>query len=94
MIDVNPEQLAEIKRMLEEYVPDCEIRAFGSPVTGRAKPWSDLDLAIVGPEPMGLRRRGRMVEAFRNPRCRSALTCWTGTTFRLRFRPSLAGSMQ
>ncbi len=64
MIDVKPEQLAEIKRILEEHIPDCEVRAFGSRVTGRVKPWSDLDLAVVGPGPLGWRRQGYLVEAF------------------------------
>ena len=64
MIDVTPEQLAEIKRILEEHVPDCEVRAFGSRVTGRVKPWSDLDLAVVGTGPLGWRRQGYLVEAF------------------------------
>ena len=64
MIDMKPEQLLEVRRILEEHLPGWEVRAFGSRVTGRTKPWSDLDLAIVGPEPMGLRRRGRLVEAF------------------------------
>ena len=64
MIDMKPEQLIEVRKILEEYVPGWEVRAFGSRVTGRTKPWSDLDLAILGPEPMGLRRRGRLVEAF------------------------------
>ena len=64
MIDMKPEQLLEVREILEEYVPGWEVRAFGSRVTGRAKPWSDLDLAIVGPEPMGLRKWGRLVEAF------------------------------
>ena len=64
MIDMKPEQLLEVREILDQHVPDCEVRAFGSRVTGRTKPWSDLDLAIVGPEPMGLRRRGRLIEAF------------------------------
>ena len=64
MIDVKPEQLAEIKRILEEHVPDCEVRAFGSRVTGRVKPWSDLDLAVVGAAPIGWENVARLVEAF------------------------------
>ena len=64
MIDMQPEQLLEVKEILEQHVLGWEVRAFGSRVTGRTKPWSDLDLAIVGPEPMGLRRRGRLIEAF------------------------------
>ena len=64
MIDVTPEQLLEVTEILEQYVLGWEVRAFGSRVTGRTKPWSDLDLAIVGPEPMGLRKRGCLIEAF------------------------------
>lgn len=47
MIDVPPEHLETVKRILAEHVPDCEVRAFGSRVTGTAKDYSDLDLAIV-----------------------------------------------
>lgn len=47
MIDVTQAHLETVKRILSEHVPDCEIRAFGSRVTGRVKDYSDLDLAIV-----------------------------------------------
>ncbi len=64
MIDVRPDQLAEIKSILEQYVPGCEVYAFGSRVTGMTKPWSDLDLAVMGPEPLGFQKAGRLIEAF------------------------------
>ena len=64
MIDVRERQLGEIQRILSTHVPDCEVRAFGSRVRGFAKPWSDLDVAIVGPEALGLRRLGQLIEAF------------------------------
>ena len=64
MIDVTEAQLGEIQRILSTHVPDCEVRAFGSRVLGFAKPWSDLDVAVVGPETLGLRQLGRLVEAF------------------------------
>ena len=64
MIDMSPAQLEEVKRILRAHVPDCEVRAFGSRVTGRVKPWSDLDLAVIGPTPMGWRRLGLLTEAF------------------------------
>ena len=64
MIDVKPEQLDEIRRILSEYAPDCEARAFGSRVKGKIKPWSDLDLALVGEGPLGFVRVGRIIEAF------------------------------
>lgn len=64
MIDVKPEQLAEIQEILAQYAPGCEVRAFGSRVTGRTKPWSDLDLAVVGATPFGWRNVARLIEAF------------------------------
>jgi len=48
MIDVTEHELNIILAIIEEYIPDCEVRAFGSRVNGQAKAYSDLDLAIVG----------------------------------------------
>jgi type I restriction enzyme S subunit len=53
-----------VLRILNEIVPDREVRAFGSRVTGKAKPFSDLDLAIMGDEALPLETRARLEEAF------------------------------
>ena len=50
MIDLAPEHLAEVCRILREQVPECEVRAYGSRVTGRSWRFSDLDLVLVGPQ--------------------------------------------
>lgn len=63
-IDITPEERAIVLRILNEIVPDREVRAFGSRVTGKAKPFSDLDLAIMGDEPLSLETRARLEEAF------------------------------
>ncbi|WP_215762644.1 nucleotidyltransferase family protein [Acetobacter sp. P1H12_c] len=63
-IDITPEERAIVLRILNEIVPDREVRAFGSRVTGKAKPFSDLDLAIMGGEPLPLETRARLEEAF------------------------------
>ena len=63
-IDITPEERAIVLRILNEIVPDREVRAFGSRVTGKAKPFSDLDLAIMGDEPLSLETRARLDEAF------------------------------
>ena len=64
MIDVAERHLDTIKRILAEYVGDCEVRAFGSRGNGGARQYSDLDLAIVGSG--RLKRRVKMLlrEAF------------------------------
>ena len=64
MIDLAPEQLAIVRRLLATYVPECEVRAFGSRVTWTAKPHSDLDLALFGPEKVATATLRRLREAF------------------------------
>lgn len=63
-IDITPEERAIVLRILNEIVPDRKVWAFGSRVTGKAKPFSDLDLAIMGDEPLSLETRARLEEAF------------------------------
>ncbi len=56
--------MVEVQQILLEHVPDCEVRVYGSRVSGKAKRFSDLDLAIVGKEMLGLRQISRLKEAF------------------------------
>ncbi|HAR30359.1 MAG TPA: hypothetical protein DCR65_02475 [Gammaproteobacteria bacterium] len=53
-IDIHPDHWAIVREILRERVPQYEVWAFGSRVTGRSKPFSDLDLAIISQEPLGL----------------------------------------
>ena len=64
LIDVAPEPLAIVMAILDRYVPDREIRAIGSRVTGSAKCFSDLDLVIGGPSSLDLATLARMREDF------------------------------
>ena len=43
--------LAMVCNILRQYMPEREVRAFGSRVTGGNRPFSDLDVAICGAEP-------------------------------------------
>ena len=63
-IDLNPNHLVTVKAILEEHVPECEVRAFGSRATWTAKDYSDLDLAVVGEGPLDWRTLSRLKEAF------------------------------
>ena len=47
MIDLPPQHLEKVRAILSEHVPHCEVRAFGSRLSGPAKDYSDLDLAVV-----------------------------------------------
>lgn len=48
MVDLRPRDLHLIQKFLRRYLPDREVRLFGSRVKGTAKPSSDIDLAIMG----------------------------------------------
>ena len=64
LIDLSPNYLATVERILAEHVPECEVRAFGSRAMWTAKDYSDLDLAVVGKGPLDWRKLGRLKEAF------------------------------
>lgn len=41
------------KRIMHQHFPGRRVHVFGSRATGVTKPWSDLDLAILGEAPLG-----------------------------------------
>ena len=60
MIDLRPDHLDTVERILAEHVPECEVRAFGSRAAWTAKDYSDLDLAVVGAGSLDWRTLGRL----------------------------------
>jgi type I restriction enzyme S subunit len=64
MLNLYPGYLEIVKRILAEHVPEFDVLAFGSRVTGEAKPFSDLDLVVMTTDPLPLRRLARLQEAF------------------------------
>ncbi len=54
-IDIRPEHLSIVSTILRRHVPDREVWAFGSRARHAAKPFSDLDLAVIGETPLPLR---------------------------------------
>lgn len=64
MIDLAADELEIVKNLLTEYVPACEVRVFGSRVNGSTKPYSDLDLVIVGQEKIDNQLLSDLREAF------------------------------
>ena len=51
-LDIKPADLNAVQAILRRHIPAREVWAFGSRVTGNVKPFSDLDLAIIGSEPV------------------------------------------
>ena len=64
MIDVAEQHLETIKRILAKYAGDCEVRAFGSRISGTAKEYSDLDVAVIGKGKIKRRDKMLLREAF------------------------------
>ena len=64
MIDLSPQHLAELVSILRIYVPNCEIRAFGSRVNRKAVRYSDLDLAIYSDHAIDQNTIWQLEEAF------------------------------
>ena len=64
MINLTSEQLAEVRKILAEHVPDLEVRVFGSRVDGSSKQNSDLDLVIISPTKLDWRVIERIRDSF------------------------------
>lgn len=64
MIDMAQDHLRMVLDILGREAPACEARAFGSRVTGKAQRFSDLDVALLGPEPLDWRRLEAIRDAF------------------------------
>lgn len=63
-IAVSPAEWALIQRILERHLPRHTVWAFGSRARRDAKPYSDLDLAILGDQPLGLDLTADLAEDF------------------------------
>ncbi|MGA2350287.1 MAG: nucleotidyltransferase domain-containing protein [Terracidiphilus sp.] len=63
-IDIRSAEWEIVSSILERHVPCLEVWAFGSRVKGTAKPFSDLDLAILGSQPLTLSTLAELADDF------------------------------
>ena len=65
-LSMQPEQLVIVRDILQQYVPGRKVMAFGSRAGNgkKAKKYSDLDLAVIGDEPLSLSVEASLAEAF------------------------------
>jgi len=63
-IDLRPDHLQIVRGILKKQVPEREVWAFGSRATWRAKPYSDLDLAVMGEQPLSLSKLAALTDDF------------------------------
>ncbi|MBW8351338.1 nucleotidyltransferase domain-containing protein [Bacillus sp. IITD106] len=64
MIKINSEELLIIQEILRQYVPNAEVRVFGSRHKGNIKDTSDLDLVIINDKKIDLFQLAMLKEAF------------------------------
>ena len=63
-IDIRPDHWAIVRDILQTHVPQYDVWAFGSRAKWRAKPFSDLDLAVITEAPLSLEVLAALSDAF------------------------------
>ena len=58
------EQVRTVRRIVDTAVPGAEFFVFGSRATGRARPFSDLDLLFVTPARLNWAQRAELRDQF------------------------------
>lgn len=64
LIDIRPNQWAIVRDILQKHVAQYEVWAFGSRAKWSAKPYSDLDLAVITNRPLPLAVSAALVDDF------------------------------
>ena len=63
-IEVRPDLWDMVQGILRAHVPQYEVWAFGSRAKWVAKPYSDLDLAVITDQPLSLNMQAALTDAF------------------------------
>ena len=63
-IDIRPDHREIVLEILRKHVPDHLVCVFGSRARGAAKRFSDLDLVVMGDEPLALSVWGGLKDDF------------------------------
>ena len=64
MIDITRKEHDIVLELVRQYFPCCEVRVFGSRYKGQAKPYSDLDLVLLGDDVLDWKQLAELKEAF------------------------------
>lgn len=63
-IEIRPDLWPIVRDILRKHVPQHEVWAFGSRVTGTTKQYSDLDLAVIADKPLPVKIRAALADDF------------------------------
>lgn len=61
---INQQQLGVVRQIIATVLPDAEVWVFGSRATGRARPFSDLDLLLTEPSQLDWSQRAALRDGF------------------------------
>jgi uncharacterized protein len=61
---LSAEQALTVRQILQSVLPDARVAVFGSRATGRARPFSDLDLLLLNPPRLNWAQRADLRDAF------------------------------
>lgn len=65
MLTLNDKELLVVRAILRAHLaPNTKVSVFGSRASGKAKPWSDLDLMIDAQMPLPIELLAALAEAF------------------------------
>ncbi|OHD54688.1 MAG: hypothetical protein A2Y33_02595 [Spirochaetes bacterium GWF1_51_8] len=64
MIDLSEKHLHMVKNILKIFIPDSEVRVFGSRTNGKSWEYSDLDIVVYSNEKTDNNTLYQLVEAF------------------------------
>lgn len=67
-LDLKPRHRSQLETLIGKHLPDVEVWAYGSRVSGMSHEGSDLDLALRGPglEPIPPAKLSELTDALRN----------------------------
>lgn len=68
-IKLEDKHVQTIKTILAQHLPQAKVFAFGSRVSGEPRKYSDLDLAVELPQPLGLRTLRKLKDALEDSDC-------------------------
>jgi uncharacterized protein len=63
-VALSAEQARAIRQVLQAVLPGARVAVFGSRATGRARPFSDLDLLLLEPPRLNWAQRADLRDAF------------------------------
>lgn len=63
-VELTPDQARAVCDIVDSVIPGAQVRVFGSRATGRARPFSDLDLLFVQPARLSWTQRADLRDRF------------------------------